>query len=289
MLPLLFISSASTQSPANVANELLEADRRYAAASRAMLLPDAMSAMWASDVIVPAPGGVFLEGAEKALAPLRANAAAAASRASWTPIRVGVSADGLHGFTFGFMTITRPDSTKSHWKYMAYWVKRDGVWRAQVYKRAPREIETVDTTMMPASLPAKMQAPITDAAIVERHRASLAAAEAEFSREAQTIGLGAAFTKFGSPDAVNMGPPKGGYLVGASAIGASIGEGESSTSSPVSWAADYKAIVASSGDLGVTIGFIRQNQPSEPARPPFPFFTIWRRPNVNTPWRYIAE
>ena len=46
------------------------------------------------------------------------------------------------------------------------------------------------------------------------------------------------------------------------------------------------ALVASSGDLGVTVGYIRTKDGS---RPPVPFFTVWRRDSPASPWRYIAE
>ena len=59
---------------------------------------------------------------------------------------------------------------------------------------------------------------------------------------------------------------------------------------PVSWAPDHGVIVASSGDLGVTIGTIVTNEPdSTGARQSFPFFTVWRRPSPDQPWRYVAE
>jgi hypothetical protein len=48
-------------------------------------------------------------------------------------------------------------------------------------------------------------------------------------------------------------------------------------------------IVASSGDLGVSIGMIRRNQPVTGQPTAFPFFTIWRRATPTAPWRYIAE
>ena len=44
---------------------------------------------------------------------------------------------------------------------------------------------------------------------------------------------------------------------------------------------------ASSGDLGVSIGIIRPNDPKETQS--FPFFTVWRRDGPDKPWRYIAE
>ena len=60
-----------------------------------------------------------------------------------------------------------------------------------------------------------------------------------------------------------------------------------SDSSPVARAADHKAVVTTSGDIGVTFGFIRSNAVA--GQPAIPFFTIWRPPSASAPWRYIAE
>jgi hypothetical protein len=69
-----------------------------------------------------------------------------------------------------------------------------------------------------------------------------------------------------------------------------VAEGEPPTGSSVSWAPDRGVIVASSGDLGVTIGTIVVNEPdSTGARQSFPFFTVWRRAGPDQPWRYVAE
>jgi len=58
----------------------------------------------------------------------------------------------------------------------------------------------------------------------------------------------------------------------------------------VDWGPE-RALVASSGDLGITFGFITPN--AEPAagqaKPRFPFFTVWRRASRDAPWRYVAE
>ena len=71
------------------------------------------------------------------------------------------------------------------------------------------------------------------------------------------------------------GPNDAIFVMGADAIGKAIGGSEPSSTSPVSWSAD-SAIVSSSGDLGVTFGYIRSNAPAgtAPAQPPVPFFTI---------------
>ena len=77
------------------------------------------------------------------------------------------------------------------------------------------------------------------------------------------------------------------FRVGLDAITAGFPEGE--TTSPLHWSTE-RAIAASSGDLGVSIGTIRRNGPVPEGQPAsFPFFTIWRRDRPDAPWRYIAE
>jgi ketosteroid isomerase-like protein len=220
---------------------------------------------------------------------LRANPLNATSHAEWTPIRAGISADGEHGFTFGYMTTRRADGTVTPGKYLAYWVKGADGWRVAVYRNRARAEGDVSMALLPPTLPTLMAARGT-AGDVERHRASLDAAERAFSNEAQAIGLDAAFTKFGTADAVNMGGPATGFVTGAAAIGKAVSEGEPATGSSVKWAPE-RVIVASSGDLGVTIGTIHPNQPPSDGSPAprYPFFTIWHRAHPNAPWRYIAE
>jgi hypothetical protein len=81
------------------------------------------------------------------------------------------------------------------------------------------------------------------------------------------------------------GPTDTGWLISAEAIGAAIGGGDTSTTSPVRWNADH-AYTASSGDLGITFGMIRARQGEAP---PIPFFTVWARESAQGEWRYIAE
>jgi hypothetical protein len=146
-------------------------------------------------------------------------------------------------------------------------------------------------TVMTPSMPEKIVASSADSAMRASFAESLTAAEKAFSDEAQKIGLGPAFAKFGSADAMNMGGPnEPGFVIGAEAIGQAVGAGQPATGSSVNWSAE-SVIVAASGDLGVTFGYIRSNAPADatPAQPPIPFFTIWRRATATAPWRYIAE
>ena len=276
-------------SPAAVVDELVAADRAASARAAGTTLVAGLTAMFTPDVIVPGPPARLYRGLDEVRAYL-AGSPDAGGRASWSPVRAGVSADGRHGFTFGFMTVTKPDGPPSLLKYMAYWVKGPDGWRVAGYKRARRPEGPPDTAMMPPHVPAALVAPVTDAARLEQQRASLVAAERAFSDESQRTGLGPAFAKYGWPTAVNMGgASSASYVVGADAIGRLIGEGSPQPTSPVEWSTDV-AIVASSGDLGISFGFIRPHA-TPPAGAPsgVPFFTIWARPSPDAPWRYIAE
>jgi hypothetical protein len=187
------------------------------------------------------------------------------------------------------MNATKGDGSRAAFKYLAYWIKGAGGWRVAVYRRRPRPEGSVSTTPMAAVLPMRLVHASSDAAAIEKHAAGLAAAEKAFSDLAQTVGLGAAFARNGRADAVNMGGPKdAAFVVGAEAIARSVGEGAPTDRSEVEWSAD-RVLVASSGDLGVTIGRIRLHKP-QPGRPGvFPFFTIWRRDDLTQPWKYVAE
>src|SRR4029450_13723156 len=93
------------------------------------------------------------------------------------------------------------------------------------------------------------------------------------------MGLGVAFARYGRPDAVNMGGANdAAFVVEADAIGRMVSEGKPAEPSTLVWAPD-RVMVASSGDLGVTIGMIRETAPGPNPNAPtvFPFFTVWQR------------
>lgn len=286
---LAIVQAVPADPPEAAVNGLLEADRNFSRAAARKPAIDALAAMYADDVMVPVPGDGFARGKAKAIEAMKLNADNLTSRLEWAPIRGGISADGTQGFTFGFMTQTKADGSRVPLKYLAYWVKGPDGWRVAAYRRRPRPEGAVSTDMLPPSLPRRLEPRSTDAAQIQKHEASLAAAEKQFSDEAQKIGLGAAFAKHGREDAVNMGGPKAvGFVHGAEAIGRVVGEGSPTDRSDVEWSAD-QVLVASSGDLGITFGMIRFHKPEEGRPAAVPFFTIWRRDDPSRPWRYIAE
>src|SRR5580765_5829653 len=116
IVALPIVTAAAT--PQSVVDELLAADRAFSAASATTDLVSGLTAMFADDVVIPNPPEQFAEGKAAVVAMLRANADNARSRTEWTPVRGGVSADGQHGFTVGFMTIHRPDAATIPLKYL---------------------------------------------------------------------------------------------------------------------------------------------------------------------------
>jgi hypothetical protein len=185
------------------------------------------------------------------------------------------------------MTLQMPDSAPVPLKYLAYWVRKPEGWRVRVYRRRRYAEPPPEVEVMQAALPPSLVRPTTNGDIIAMYRASLDREERAFSDSAQVIGLGPAFAMFGSADAINLGDFNvSTFIVGAEAIGRAIGAGAPPPGSPVRWAPDT-VLVASSGDLGVTIGYLRPN--ASPDAAPIPFFTIWRRVSLGDRWLYIAE
>lgn len=245
---------------------------------------DGLTAMFADDMWMPTPAATFARTPAAAAEVLRGNPANLTAHVEWTPVRGGISADGTHGFTFGFIATKEAGKPDRPGKYLSYWVKTPAGWRVAAYKRVPRPEGATAPASLPPALPARANGAVGR---VEAHAASLKAAEDAFGAEAQKIGLGPAFRKWGRADAVNLFQGGAGFEQGAERIGRTLGE---ETGSSVNWGADAGVIVAPSGDLGVTFGHIRANGPVPEGRPAAaPFFTVWKRDGVGEPWRYIAE
>ena len=164
-------SQAPPSTPQAAVDELLDADRRAsvaAAASSNVVI--ALMPMFSDDVVMPVPGNRFARGKAEVETALASNADNLRSRVEWAPIRGGISADGLHGFTFGYMTLRRDDKTEIPMKYLAYWIRQPAGWRVAVYKRARRADGAVSTTLLPAALPPRMMPAIRDVSAIAKHR-----------------------------------------------------------------------------------------------------------------------
>jgi Domain of unknown function (DUF4440) len=275
------------RNPDEAVGDLLAADRAFATASARTNVVAGLAPLFSESALMPIPGNRFAVGKEQIVQALRADPMNARSRLEWLPVRAGVSADGLHGFTLGYMTLYMPDSAPAPLKYLAYWVRESSGWRVVVYRRRRHNQPPANVDAMEPALPRRLVEATRNAAVISMYRASLDREERLFSDSAQKIGLGRAFEIFGSADAINLGGPEAReFIVGSRAIGRAIAAGSPPTGSPVSWAPD-RVLVSSSGDLGVTIGYLRPN--ATPAAAPIPFFTIWRRATPADRWLYVAE
>ncbi len=262
-------------------SDLLAEEKRLALAASALPPAAGIGSMLAEDVRLYARGGPYI-GRAASVAAREAHPPPQGGRASWRSVKGGISGDGSHGFTFGYLTIEGGDARSSERRYLAYWIKGTEGWRVAALKQALRQPKEAEIDSLPASIAAR-RAGSHDA---DAARQSLIAAEQAFSDRAQIAGLGAAFAENGRADAINSAPD--GVKVGPTAIGAAVSGGDNGPS-PVEWSAD-DAIVAPSGDLGITFGTIRPNLPPPPGQPAgIPFFTIWMRDGPGQPWRYVAE
>jgi hypothetical protein len=282
-LALLFI--AAPASAKGGVDALLAADRAFAAASAKLGPVAGITAMLDDEAAMPLPGKGIILGKAAVTEALTSSPAFKDGHVSWAPVRGGISADGTQGFTYGFLTVGSGDPARRDRKYLSYWVKRPAGWRVVAYRQIPREAGAVSTAMMEPALPGFRAKAKADAALIAANQASLAAAEKAFSDRAQIVGLKKAFSEYGRPDAMNMYSGAG-FAYGLDAVVANFKE---EGPAKIHWSTE-RSIVASSGDLGVSIGMIRPNVPPKAGEPDgFPFFTVWKRDGPNRAWRYIAE
>lgn len=280
----LAAAAAPAATPAAALADLLSAEKALSQKAAALSPSEGIAGMIAEDGILMTRAGP-VKGRTAAAASLAANLANSGKHASWHSIRGGVSADGEQGFTLGYLDIDGGDPKAAHRRYLAYWVRGAEGWRVAALKQVVRGEGETEAAAQPPVVPALLATPTPAQTAV--HRASLMAAEKAFSDRAQLVGLYQAFQENGRQDAIHLFGPKG-FAIGLKAIGENQAD-QKAIPAEVKWSAD-DAIVASSGDLGVTFGVIHTNSPPPEGQPAsFPFFTVWMRDGPDQPWRYIAE
>jgi ketosteroid isomerase-like protein len=288
LLALFFLAApVAAKTPQAAVDQLLAADRAFSAKAAEAADPvTALAPMLDKEVVMPVPGKGLVASREAVLAAFGENPGFKEGKIGWTPIRGGISADGTQGFTYGLLSVTGGDPARRERKYLSYWVKRPDGWRVVAYRHQVREAGVVSKEMLPPSLPIRAVKAKANGRLIMRNKLSLAAAEKAFSDRAQLVGLRQAFHEFGRDDSMNMYNDIG-FTIGRDAISAGF---PNEVPAKIHWATD-RSFVASSGDLGVSIGTIWPNKPAADGKPPrnFPFFTVWRRDGPDKPWRYIAE
>jgi len=276
-IPTPSAAEQANPDPAAAYADLIAAERAFSAAAANRAPAEGIAAMFDAEVQLPTRDGIA-NGREAATAALTANPSSRGTGANWRSIGGGVSADGSHGFTFGYLDIAGGDPARAHRRYLAYWVKRPEGWRVLALRQVVRRPDEAEIDPIAPIVPAAS----TAAAV---HADEVAEAERAFSDRAQQVGLRAAFLEYGHARAVHVATPSG-FAVGLPAIGANFDE---APTSPLNWSSD-RTWAAGSGDLGLSVGTIRSNTPPPAGQPgSIPFFTIWIRDSATGQWRYIAE
>jgi ketosteroid isomerase-like protein len=269
-------------------DELLAADRAFAAASAASNVVDALPAMLTPDALFVF-GPQYLVGAAAVHDALAANPANLATVQRWDPVRADVSSDGTVGYTSGYIELLLPSGAVVPGKYLAFW-RRDaaGVWKVAAYKRGGRPAGPV-SLVPPAGFETpdsrhERYVPNTDPAST---RAAVMAVDQSFSDLASAIGTGEAFARFVAPDGAGFGgfAP---FSYGAAELAASYGP---YVAGALVWSPEAGE-AAASGDFAFTSGGFQVRDPGPGGTWTVigagKYLTIWRR-QPNGPWRFVMD
>ena len=258
---------------------LLAADAAASAATEARGYLDGFTAALASDAVYLADAADPVRGADAIRAWLAASRYAGA-KASWRPIRGGVSADGSGGYTFGEGRITFAGDSTGWIRYLAYWKKQDGAWKIAAYLPLST---TGPSELPPPSLAERAGGGARPADAVAALEAVLQA-DRDFAALSVARNPGHAFTTYAAEDAALVA--RGGVIYGRSAISEAFGG-----PGTLEWTPLYGG-VAGSGDLGWSVGESVFTLPAtdggQPRRIYNKYLSIWRR-EPGGEWRFVAD
>jgi ketosteroid isomerase-like protein len=259
---------------------LLAADRSWAAAGSETNLVEALAAPMAPDGIFLAPGTVFLRGPVAVRDYLNSNPANKTAKWRTTVLRVDVSSDGQHGYSYGYSEAQLATGAILPGKYLAYWaLQTNGTWKMAAYKRVTRAAGAVSLTPPPGfetpTTNRRRYYPNTEPATELQ---KLFAVDVAFS-DASQLSEADAFATFAAPDGAQTGGGNAAsWIFGPDAIRAA----HQTTPSGFTWAPTLGA-VATSGDLGFTIGYIYSGTTAISK-----YFSVWQK-QPNGLWRYVAD
>ena len=268
---------------------LLAADRAHSARSATTSLVEGVVGMLAEDATIFVPTGV-LQGRDEIRARLAASATNRTSTLTWTPVRVDVSADGTHGYSYGYSEQVLADGRLFPGKYISYWRRAaTGEWQVVAYKRLLRE--PVD---VPYVAPVGFETPEyrhyrtfppTDVATLME---DVKDADRAFSAVSALAGAPAAFAQYIAPDGAVLGPfPE--IAFGAQRVMESY---EGAGPGALTWRPLF-GDVAASGDIAFTIGDAEIREPREDGTMSDPiavvwYLSVWKRQRTGE-WKVVID
>ena len=255
---------------------LRAADRAHAAAADARGYVDGLTLSLAEDAFLLRDGAPLLQGREAIRTDLAASPLAAA-RLNWTALRVDVSADGMHGYTYGGGVHTRADGTTAFTRTISYWRNEGGTWKvaAMLVNLADRETVPAPDGFFPGDEGARGAESAAGAAELE----GMMQADRDFAALSTAQNPAIAFRDFMAPDGATLGGPV--YGPAANYELQKDGRGL------LEWGPVLGGI-APSGDLGFTIGEATAINPDTGERRYSKYLSIWRRLPDGS-WRYVMD
>lgn len=127
---LVATSFGVTPRSSGVEEEILAADRAFAAAAAASGIEGWMSFMAADAARMPTFGGAIVAGLEAIRAADESLLGSGELQLRWEPIRAHGFADGRHGFTTGtYRLATSEDVTVGNGRYLTFWRRANDGWK----------------------------------------------------------------------------------------------------------------------------------------------------------------
>ena len=272
-------SAAAHRNLVALRDELLAADRAWATLGAATNLIESLVAPLASDGIFLAPGAGFLRGPDEVRDFLNTNPINIDSKWRWSVIRADVSSDGQSGYTYGYSEFELPSGVVLPGKYQAYWSRQsNGGWKMAAFKRSQRAPGAVSLIPPPGfetpTTQHRRYYPNTEPAT---ELPVLFGVDRAFSDAAQS-GVADAFAAFVAPDGAQGGGNLVTWAFGPEAIRAAW----AGVAPTFTWAPEL-GDVATSGDLGFTVGYVYSGGVAFSK-----YFTVWQK-QPNGIWRYIVD
>ena len=287
--------AGSSPSPAGAGQVDLRAERRALLAADSALSASVASDGLGTGLMPRLTDGAFyllaghpvIGGREAVLALFARDAAAAAVRFSWHPIRVDVSGDGSLGYTWGYGT-TRAvgaDGTiaTAPGGYAVVWEKAsDGSWRVAAFLRNAARAGL-------AAPPAGFESPTYaryrafPGSSREAERQAIIRADSAFSELSDAKGLATGFAAYAAPDGALLSGAFGPDAIGKAQEGG-----------PKDMRAHWRAVgagMAGSMDLGFTVGSAEFRFAGDDGKPTVgytKYLTIWKR-QPDGEWKWVFD
>lgn len=247
----------------------------------------AIAASLADSGVALVPGEAIARGRDAVEAAVHARYGARARAATWTVQFAAVAASGDAGYAYGVASLTDSARAPQQVKYLAYWRHTAGAWKiAAVLINARPDSSPAATPASFLALADSARAAARDSVLpADPHR--LVAADSAFAARAAAAGLTDAFVAWAAPNAVALNDDAD-PVYGPEAIGRVMAELPSDAT--LAWT-PIQAVIASSGDLGFTVGSWTYRAPAKtgaPAAASGKYLTVWGR-QPSGQWRYVAD